>query len=165
MRVVAHRAEWQALYERERHALMECVGHLAVDIQHVGSTAVSGLDAKPILDIALAVPSAQDIPRLVRPLGELGYVDRGAAGSDGGHLFVKESAPDVRTHHLHVVAATDPQWREWLLVRDKLRADGALRASYAGVKGSLQERFAEDRRGYSEAKNEFIRVLVQPGFE
>jgi GrpB-like predicted nucleotidyltransferase (UPF0157 family) len=162
VRVVAHRAEWQELYEEERRALLVRVGHLAVEVRHVGSTAVPGLDAKPIIDIALAVRSTQDVPRLVGPLGDLGYIYRGDAGSDGGHLFVKESAPDIRTHHLHVVAADDPQWREWLLLRDKLRADEALRARYAGLKRALQERFVEDRRVYTEAKNEFIRDLVHP---
>ena len=61
-----------------------------------------------------------------------------------------------------MVAVDDPQWREWLLVRDKLRADEALRARYAELKKALQERFGEDRRGYTEAKNEFIRGLVPP---
>jgi GrpB-like predicted nucleotidyltransferase (UPF0157 family) len=162
VRVVAHRAQWRGLFERELHALLECVGHLVVDIQHVGSTAVPGLDAKPIIDIALAVPSTGVIPRLGRALGDLGYIYRGDAGGVGGHLFVKESAPDVRTHHLHVVAVGDPQWREWLLFRDELRADETLRARYAALKKDLQERFAEDRRGYTEAKNEFIRGLVHP---
>ncbi len=162
VRVVAYRPEWPVLFEREERALLERVGHLAVDVQHVGSTAVPGLDAKPIIDIALAVRSAQDIPRLVGPLGELGYIYGGDAGRDGGHIFVKESAPNVRTHHLHVVAADDPQWREWVLFRDRLRADGALRARYAGLKKALKERYAEDRKGYTEAKNEFVRGLVHP---
>ncbi len=160
VRVVAHRAEWHELFERERHSLQERVGTLVVDVQHVGSTAVPGLDAKPILDIALAVPSAEDVPHLRGPLGDLGYIYRGDAGNDGGHLFVKESAPDIRTHHLHVVAVDDPQWREWLLFRDMLTADEPLRAKYGGLKKALQGRFAEDRKGYTEAKNEFIRGLV-----
>ena len=75
---------------------------------------------------------------------------------------MKESAPDVRTHHLHVVAVDDPQWREWLLFRDKLRADEALRTRYAELKKALEERYAEDRKGYTEAKNEFVRSLVHP---
>ena len=127
----------------------------------MGSTAVPSLDAKPILDIAVAVASTQVIPRLRRPLGQLGYIYRGDAGEDGGHLFVKESAPDVRTHHLHVVV-DDLQWREWLLLRDSLRADEMLRTRYSELKKALQERFAEDRRGYTEAKNKFIRGLVKP---
>ena len=161
VRVVAHRAQWPELFERERRALRERVGHLVLDIQHVGSTAVPGLDAKPIIDIAVVVPSTEVIPRLERPLNDLDYVYRGDAGADGGHLFVKESVPEVRTHHLHAVAAGGPQWREWLLVRDALRDDEALRARYAGLKRALQERFAADRRGYTNAKNEFIREVVR----
>lgn len=84
----------------------------------------------------------------------------GATLAAKGHLFVKESAPDVWTHHLHVVAVDDPQWREWLLFRDKLRADETLRAKYAQIKQALQERFAEDRKGYTSEQNEFIRGLL-----
>jgi GrpB-like predicted nucleotidyltransferase (UPF0157 family) len=159
--VVPHREEWHALFERELRVLLERVGDLSVDVQHVGSTAVPGLDAKPIIDIALAVRSAEDIPRLRRPLEGLGYVYRGDAGSDGGRLFVKESAPEVRTHHLHVVGVDDQQWRDWLLFRDELRADKALRDMYADLKKSLQERFAEDRKGYTEAKNAFVASVVR----
>ena len=160
VRVVAHRPEWQGLYEEERRALLERVGHLAVAVQHAGSTAVPGLGAKPIIDIALPVPSTEAIPHLVRPLGELGYVYRGDAGNDGGHMFGKKSAPDVRIHHLHVMAADDPQWHEWLLFRDKLRADEELRARYFELKKALQKRYAGDRKGYIEAKYEFVRGLV-----
>jgi GrpB-like predicted nucleotidyltransferase (UPF0157 family) len=162
VRVVAHRHEWHALFENERRALLKRAGHLAVDVDHVGSTAVPGLDAKPIIDIALAVRSAEDVPRLRRPLEGLGYVYRGDAGGEGGHLFVKESAPEVRTHHLHVVGVDDPQWRQWLLFRDELRADEALRARYSDLKKGLQERFAEDRKGYTEAKNAFVDGVVGP---
>ena len=163
VRVVAHRREWHALFESERRALLERVGHLAVDVQHVGSTAVEGLEAKPIIDIALAVASAEDVPRLRHPLEGLGYIYRGdAGGDDGGHLFVKESAPEVRTHHLHVVSVDDPQWHEWLSFRDELRANEALRASYSDLKKALQERFAEDRKGYTQAKNEFVDSVVRP---
>ncbi len=160
LRVVAHRPEWRGLFERERRALWDSVGDLVLDIQHVGSTAVPGLDAKPIIDIAAAVPSEEVLPRLEGPLRGLGYIYRGDAGGDGGHIFVKESAPEVRTHHLHVVEAHDPQWRRWLLFRDMLRADETLRAAYARTKKGLQERFGEDRKGYTRAKDEFVRGVV-----
>jgi GrpB-like predicted nucleotidyltransferase (UPF0157 family) len=162
VRLVAHRHEWRVLFESERRALLERVGHLAVEVQHVGSTAVEGLEAKPIIDIALAVASAEDVPRLRCPLEGLGYIYRGDAGGDGGHLFVKESSPAVRTHHLHVVSVDDPQWREWLLFRDELRDNEALRARYSGLKKTLQERFAEDREGYTQAKNEFVESVIRP---
>ena len=77
-----------------------------LDIQQVGSTAVPGLDAKPIIDIAVAVASTAQIAQRRQPLRlkDLGYVNRGDSGTERGDLFVKESAPEVRTHHLHMIA-------------------------------------------------------------
>ena len=73
-----------------------------------------------------------------------------------------ESAPEVRTHHLHVVSVDDPQWGEWFLFRDELRADEALRARYSDLKKGPQERFTDDRKGYTEAKNAFVDGVVRP---
>jgi GrpB-like predicted nucleotidyltransferase (UPF0157 family) len=79
-----------------------------LDIQHLDSTTAPGLDAKPIIDIAAAVASTVEIARCWQPLHDLGYIDRGDCGMDGGYLFVKESPTEVRTHHLHVLAADRP---------------------------------------------------------
>jgi GrpB-like predicted nucleotidyltransferase (UPF0157 family) len=161
VQVVTYHADWHNLFEQERRALHQHIGHLVLDIQHVGSTAVSGLDAKPILDIAVAVASVAMIPQCRQPLWALGYLDRGDDGSDGGYLFVKESAPDVRTHHLHMVARDDPQWRNYLRFRDILRADETLRTRYANLKKALQEKFSQDRQAYTAAKHAFIRGILQ----
>jgi GrpB-like predicted nucleotidyltransferase (UPF0157 family) len=76
---------------------------------------------------------------------------------------IKESAPEVRTHHLHVVSVGDTQWRNYLLLRDTLRANEALRVKYAKLKRALQGRFAWNRKGYLDAKHNFIRsILWQP---
>lgn len=141
--------------------LQQHIGHLVLDIQHVGSTAVAGLDAKPILDLAVAVTSIAMIPRCGPLLCRIGYIDRGDGGADGGYLFVKESVPDVRTHHVHVVAIDDPQWRNYLLFRDTLRADGELRTRYAELKQDLQKQFAQDRQSYTAAKHAFIRGVLR----
>jgi GrpB-like predicted nucleotidyltransferase (UPF0157 family) len=161
VQVVTYRPIWHDLFEQERRLLHEHIGHLALDIQHVGSTAVPGLDAKPILDIAVAVTSAAAIPQCRQPLCDLGYIDRGDAGSDGGYLFVKESAPEFRTHHLHLVTIDDPQWRNYLLFRDMLRADEKFRMRYARLKKSLQEQFSGDRGSYTAAKHDFIRGILR----
>ncbi len=158
--VVPHQADWHELFEQERHLLHQHIGHLVLDLQHVGSTAVPGLDAKPIIDLAAAVASVGVTPQCRQPLGELGYLDRGDAGRDGGYLFVKEAAPEVRTHHLHLVAINNPEWRTYLQFRDMLRADETLRARYGELKNLLQKRFAQDRRGYTNAKQEFIRDIL-----
>lgn len=140
--------------------MLQHLNDLVLDIQHVGSTAVPGLEAKPSLDIAVAVTSLVVIPQCRNRLLAIGYIDRGDARTNGGYLFVKESTPQVRTHHLHIVTADDPQWRNYLQFRDLLRVDEELRSRYATRKNSLQEQFAHDRRAYSAAKEEFIRGML-----
>ena len=106
VQVIPHHASWRDAFEQERRVLHELIGGRVLDIQHVGSTAVPGLDAKPIIDSAVAVASAAQIAERRQPLRlkDLGYVDRGDSGTEGGYLFVKESAPEVRTHHRHMLA-------------------------------------------------------------
>ena len=152
--------EWPTAFAQERHCLCQRIGHLVLDIQHVGSTAVPGLAAKPIIDIAVAVASPADMQRCRPLLVELGYLDRGDAGREGGYVFVKERAPAARTHHLHMVTIDDPQWANYLRFRDRLRADPALRIEYASLKRKLQERFACDRQGYTAAKDAYIRRIL-----
>jgi GrpB-like predicted nucleotidyltransferase (UPF0157 family) len=149
--------EWPVAFAQERHCLCQRIGHLVLDIQHVGSTAVPGLAAKPIIDIAVAVASPANVQRCRPLLVELGYIDRGDRGRKGGYVFVRERAPEVRTHHLHMVTIDDPQWANYLRFRDRLRTDRALREEYAALKWNLQERFACDRQGYTEAKDAFTR--------
>lgn len=85
---------------------------------------------------------------------------------NGGTIFsgsAKEVAPEVRSHHLHIVAIDDQQWSNYLLFRDTLRSDQELRSEYAKLKRPLEQRFARDRNGYTQAKQDFIlRVLILP---
>jgi GrpB-like predicted nucleotidyltransferase (UPF0157 family) len=106
VQVIPHHASWRDAFAQERRVLHELIGGHVLDIQHVGGTAVPGLDAKPIIDSAVAVASAAQIAERRQPLRlkDLGYVDRGDSGTEGGYLFVKESAPEVRTHHRHMLA-------------------------------------------------------------
>jgi GrpB-like predicted nucleotidyltransferase (UPF0157 family) len=102
-----------------------------VDVQHVGSTAVPDLPAKPILDIAAGVATFDAIREISRRLARIGYLYRGDHGDAGGHLFVIESAPDIRTIHLHVVQHSGTQWRDYLAFRDLLRHTPAICRRYA----------------------------------
>src|SRR5262245_65436481 len=97
VQLVAYQADWPDLFKHERHVLHQHLGSLFLDIQHIGSTAVPGLDAKPILDVVAAVASLAVIPQCRPLLCRLGYLDRDDAGRDGGYLFVKEAAPNIRT--------------------------------------------------------------------
>ena len=160
VRIADYAPRWPDLFEQEAERLLRRVAHLVVDVQHVGSTAVPGQCAKPIIDIALAIESKEVIPSLSRSLGELGYIDRGDAGDEGGYLLVLEPVPGVRTIHVHIVDATDVQWRDYIGFRDLLRRNGDIREEYGRLKRNLAREHEDDRRSYTAAKHGFIRGLL-----
>lgn len=161
VRLMDHQAEWASLFEAETARLRDLIGDYLLDVQHVGSTAIPGLRAKPILDIAAAIRSQGDIPAIVAVLASNGYLDRGDGGRDGGYLLVRESEPDVRMVHLHLVETTDRQWAGYLAFRDILRADPVLRGQYAALKETLAAEFPADRAAYTQGKHAFITQVLR----
>jgi GrpB-like predicted nucleotidyltransferase (UPF0157 family) len=160
VRVVEHDPAWLEAGHAECAALRQVGGGLVLDAQHVGSTAVPGLPAKPVLDVAARIPSAAAAAELVRRLTAAGYIYRGDNGDDGGHLFVRETEPDVRAAHVHVVAEGDRQWADYLGFRDLLRRDDGLRRRYGALKRELSRRYGGDRRSYTASKHTFIRQAL-----
>lgn len=159
--VVDHDQGWSALFAAERATLRRALGDLVLDIQHVGSTAVPDLPAKPILDIAMSIRALDLIPAIVDRLTEIGYIYRGDRAGDGGHVFVRGSDPDIRTVHVHVVLECDSQWKDYLAFRKVLREDPDVRRRYAGIKQALAKRFPDDRKSYTSSKGEFIRRVLR----
>lgn len=129
------------------------LGPLVVRIEHIGSTSVPGLAAKPILDIAIQTDAPQNLPKIESALTAAGFSYKGEFGLPGRHFFVRGDPVFI---HLHVVAAGCEHWNLWLQFRDALRADEALRSDYLTLKRELARRFATDRAAYTAAKTEFI---------
>jgi GrpB-like predicted nucleotidyltransferase (UPF0157 family) len=161
VQVVEHHPNWAALAADACQEVQRVCGNLLTDLQHVGSTSVPDLPAKPILDIAAAVVTLDAIPALVQRLTGIGYLYRGDGGEEGGHLFVRESSPEVRTLHLHVVEHHGTQWRNYLCFRDLLRQHPEIREQYAGLKQELGNRFQDDRKSYTASKHDFIRGILE----
>ncbi len=160
VRIVEHDPEWLTLGAEACEELRRAVGDMIDDVQHVGSTAVPDLPAKPILDIVIALDRTEAIAELLPRLTGIGYIDRGDGGDEGGWLLVRESSPDVRTIHLHVVERDDPQWRNYLRFRDLLRANPDIRRRYADLKARLRTEFPNDRESYTAAKDEFVKEVL-----
>src|SRR5918912_364122 len=156
VRVVEHNQGWAALAVDACQEVRLACGDLFEDLQHVGSTAVPSLPSKPILDLAAGVRTTEAIPEIVRRLTAIGYLYCGDKGDEGGHLFVRESAPNVRTVHLHVVEHNGNQWKNYLLFRDLLRQDALLRQQYAELKRRLADELGNDRKAYTASKQDFI---------
>ncbi len=147
---------WPARFEQERAALQEAIGEWAVGgIHHVGSTAVPGLEAKPIIDILVGVRNLDGSRACFDPLARLGYLYAPYL-PDEMHWFCKPD-PSHRTHHLHLVPVGSRRYEDELAFRDRLRADPTVAGEYATLKRDLAGRFEHDREGYTDAKAGFIR--------
>ena len=149
---------WPNVFSKLAARAMAALGSLAVAVEHIGSTAVPGLAAKPIidLDVVIAVPS--DLAEAIQRLSNLGYVHEGDLGIAGREAF--RPPPDMPAHHLYVLSAGADELRRHLAFRDTFRADRDLRNSYGALKRSLAEAHRNDRCSYTEAKAAFIASVV-----
>ena len=146
---------WPAAFERERDLIADALADLALAIEHVGSTAVPGLGAKPIIDITVGVHRLGEGEKCVRPMESLGYEHRGEAGIPG-RLYFSKPTTRPRTHQLHIVEYGGDFWQRHILFRDYLREHPEAAREYCELKVRLAARFGDDRIAYTEAKSEFI---------
>jgi len=128
-------------------------------IEHVGSTAVPQMLAKPIVDIALGVYGGGHIPEVLRALSGLQYRYRGFREDAGGHIADYVHGIYTR-RHVHIVEATSAQWNRYIALRDYLREVPAARRSYERFKSELASLHRGDRRRYTAAKREFVEMLT-----
>lgn len=148
---------WIATFERESARVLEVAGAFIAKIEHVGSTSIPGLCAKPIVDIAAATPSFEEFFAAVPLIEELGYQFKGECGVPRRHFFV---LGDPRTVHLHVFEHTGNDWRDQLLFRDRLRRSEELRHEYEMLKRELATKFDDNRKAYTETKAVFIKRVL-----
>jgi len=157
VKISPHQDAWRQLFLEEVERLQATIGEYVLDIQHVGSTSIPGMPAKPIIDIGVAVENFEEAIVCIEPLERLGYVYRGENGIPRRHYFRKGNP---RTHHLHMNEITSQDWKNHILFRDVLIEHPELAREYAALKVELAGRFARDRERYLEAKGPFIeRVL------
>jgi GrpB-like predicted nucleotidyltransferase (UPF0157 family) len=153
-----HNEEWHRLFKEERSHILNSVGEHLLAVEHVGSTAICGISAKPIIDIAAAIARFEDGAKCVERLERLGYEYKGENGVPGRHYFSKGSP---RTHHLHMVTMESVFWREHLIFRDHLKENPSVARAYDRLKQDLAARFPADRDAYTNGKEAFIRDLLQ----
>lgn len=159
IRIVPYDPEWPARFEQERAALATAIGPWTTGgIHHVGSTAVPGLEAKPIVDILVGVRDLEESRECFEPLERLDYMYAPFL-PDQMHWFCKPH-PSRRTHHLHLVPVGSRRYLDELAFRDRLRADPEVAEEYAVLKRDLASRFEQDREAYTDAKSEFIQRVL-----
>ncbi len=157
IRIVPYTESWKKLFAEEQEELERIIGKHVISIEHVGSTSVPGLAAKPILDIAIAVDNFEEARVTIDPIVGLGYVYRGENGIPRRHYFVKG---DPSTHHIHTNEITSLDWENLVLFRDYLRAHPTASAEYLALKQSLVG-VSENRQEYQDGKAAFIQQTLE----
>ena len=149
--------DWPSQFAAARAEMMAACAGLMLDVHHVGSTAIAGLAAKPVIDMMPVLRRHEDCLACIAPMRALGYAYRGEQGIAGRHYFVRG---DPRTHNVHVFVFDHPEIERHLLFRDYLRAHPEKRKAYLLLKLALAKEFADDRRAYAEAKTPFCERIV-----
>lgn len=155
--ITKHDSRWAAQFVAERDRLFGLLPGRFAAIEHIGSTAVPRLAAKPIIDILAGVGSISEADALLEPLCAHGYVtsaEFNATLSD--RRWLMRHANGRRTHHLHLVVFGGSQWTSHLQFRDLLRSDAAVASRYERLKHELAEQHRDDREAYTHAKAAFI---------
>ena len=157
-------SDWQQCFEQLRAMLQPQLDGLVCAIEHVGSTSVPGLAAKPILDVDIVIPNQQIFPAVKAKLEQLGYSHRGDLGVNGREAFSYDEKPDLMRHHLYVLVIGSDELRRHLGFRDWLRTHPEDVVEYARVKLAAAERFPENIDAYIEAKSDCIfKIYVKAG--
>ncbi|OGG44338.1 MAG: hypothetical protein A3F84_04430 [Candidatus Handelsmanbacteria bacterium RIFCSPLOWO2_12_FULL_64_10] len=154
--VVDYDSRWPALYLAESLRLRDAIDPWLADLQHVGSTSVRNLAAKPVVDMMGALRRLLDDRHVVPKLRALGY----AYHPDFELLLPERRYFDRPGFHLHLVEPTSRFWVDHLRFRELLRADRAMAADYAALKRALASRHRLDRRAYTEGKSEFVKAAL-----
>ncbi len=150
-------AAWPRVYAAHERRIRDALGPVAVAVEHIGSTAVPGLAAKPIVDVLVTVADVTAEEDYLDPLLAAGYELR---VREPGHRLVRTPERDV---HVHVLPVGHPQAADYLVLRDRLRADSADRALYERTKRALLEQEWPDMNAYSDAKTEVVAGILERG--
>lgn len=155
------------MFDQERARLQHVLGSLAIAIEHVGSTAVPGLAAKPIIDMLVGVPSlAEARLHCIEPVEALGY--RYLPEYEEwlpDELFFRKGIPGPWTHHVHMMELSSPRWDEFIPIRDYLRSHPEVADAYGNLKRALALVFEDDIVGFRNGKAPFVEKVMEKARE
>ncbi|MFD2629486.1 GrpB family protein [Oceanobacillus kapialis] len=159
-----YKEEWESQYEYEKSRIMDVLGDEIVGIEHIGSTSIKGLKAKPIIDILVGVRDLITVTNFMRPLNKISFeyvhkpelLDR---------RFFKKGSLETCTFHLHICEINSKEWEEKLIFRDYLRKHPQMAKQYASLKTELASKYTYDRQTYTKHKEPFIKYIIEKGRE
>jgi len=158
--IVDYNPQWPILYGQERASIVSVIGHKVVTIEHIGSTSVPGLGAKPIIDIMVGLRQLGDAEHCIAPLAAIGYEYVPEYEDELPERRYFRKGPQTRHFHLHMVEVTSEFWGRHLIFRDYLRTHPETARAYEALKCRLAAQYATNHEGYTDAKTSFIESVV-----
>ena len=159
--VVPYDEKWKLRFEEIAGELHAALGELALSIEHVGSTSVPGLAAKPIIDIDVVIEDESKLPAVVDALAKIGYQHEGNLGIPGREAFGYEGKTHLMEHHLYVCPKNSPELRRHLSFRDYLCAHPEAVKEYSRIKEEAAQLFPHDIDGYINHKGTLIEKIYK----
>ncbi len=160
--IVSADPSWAESFEHAKAELAIALGARVIEMEHIGSTAVPGLAAKPVIDVLIGVKSLDDVAACVPILEKRGweFPEDFNKGLEGRRFFIKRTVEGARTHHAHFVVHRGPLWEEYVAFRDALRNSDELRNRYEALKRDLAAKFHDQRELYTANKTDFVKEVL-----
>ena len=159
--ITDYNPEWPRIYEKEKTLILQSIGHIIADIEHIGSTSVPGLGAKPIVDIMIGLRQLDDAAECIPRLEAIGHIYHPEFEDQvPERRFFRKGPDEARTHHIHMVERSSAFWADRIAFRDYMRTHEQDAMLYLLLKKELALRFGADRRGYSDAKASFVAAIL-----
>ncbi|HEX7956021.1 MAG TPA: GrpB family protein [Pyrinomonadaceae bacterium] len=157
--VVPHDPRWRDAFEAEAKRVAAALGENVVAVHHIGSTAIPGIYAKPIVDMLVEVGDIAEVDGRSSAMESLGYEVMGEYGIPGRRYFRKDDREGIRTHHIHAFEAGSAEASRHLAFRDYMTAHPADAQKYSELKRRLAEEHPHSPDGYMDGKDDFIKEM------
>lgn len=162
VKLADHDDAWASAASDSIEKLKAVLGPLLIAAEHVGSTSIRWIKAKPIIDIAVGVGDFKPVYDMIDTIEEAGFIHKRENDNEWQVFFsCGKAEDDVVTHHIHVVIFEGPEWQNYMLFRDYLNADREEALKYQRAKEELMEKHPHDRLNYTEGKSEYIRAVIE----
>lgn len=149
---------WKEMFNEEKENLEKIFKGVAIQIEHIGSTAVEGLSSKPIIDIAVAVKKLTDFEKVKNYFEKEPYSIKEDSVDD--EILVRKGSVENRTHFIHVMEVDSKRYQDTIIFRNYLRENKEVLKQYEDLKNNLAKKYTEDRKMYTASKNEFIQKII-----
>lgn len=155
---------WPMEYKKEEEILKRHLTNLNVRIEHVGSTSIPGLSAKPIIDIAIGAKSEENLFEVAKRLEDAGY-DILNSYEEKGEVLARKGSPECRTHYIHIQLLGSEYWNEFMYFKRFMLDHPESVKEYQELKEELSVKYADERKKYTASKNEFISNILEQAYK